>query len=127
MGLMNTFRKAVATLDAATKDVQATVYRRRYISEDRKGVKQLSDPEPIRCIVEPKNKRYYDHAGRIVEQQYKLTILEPLANPINALDVFIVNGVETPQIMTDGGIEDTGTLQNLLNMVTLGHIRSMTK
>lgn len=122
MGLMNRFRKGVATINAATADVQATVYRRRFLSEDRKGVKTLGDPEPVQAIIEPKVKRYYDGAGRLVQRDAQLTILTPLDIPIDPRDVFIVNGVEIPQLVADGGITDTGTLQNLLNLVTLGKV-----
>lgn len=122
MGLMDQFRKAVATINVATADVQETVYRRRFISENNKGVKTLSDPEPIQAIIQPKVKRYYDGAGRIVQRDAILTILEPLAVAIDPRDVFIVNGVEIPQLVADGGITDTGTHANLLNLVTLGKV-----
>lgn len=122
MGLMDQFRNAVATINAATADVQETVYRRRFISENNKGVKTLSDPEPIQAIIQPKVKRYYDGAGRIVQRDAILTILEPLAVAIDPRDVFIVNGVEIPQLVADGGITDTGTHANLLNLVTLGKV-----
>lgn len=122
MALMDRFRKAVATLNTATADVQETVYRKRFISENNKGVKSLSDPEPIQAIVEPKVKRYYDGAGRLVQRDAQLTILEVLAVPIDPRDVFVINGVEIPQLVADGGITDTGTHQNLLNLVTLGKV-----
>lgn len=123
MGLMDQFRNAVATINSATADVQETVYRKRFLSETNKGVKTLSDPEPIQAIVEPKLKRYYDHqSGRVIQRECQLTILEPLTIAIDPRDTFIVGGVETPQLVADGGITDTGTHKNLLNLVTLGRV-----
>jgi hypothetical protein len=122
MSLMDDFRDAVATINEAFADVQTAVYRKRFLSEDRKGAKQLSAPEPIQALIQPKLKRYYDSGGRLVQQECILTILEPLTVAIDPRDVFIVNGIETPQLVNDGGITDTGTLQNLLNIVTLGKV-----
>ena len=128
MGLADLVRKGVAIANSNTSDLQDEVTLEAWIGDDSHGKPQFATPIAIKAIVEKKQQLVRLSTGQEVQQQTKVTFLEPVTpngaaerrEPIDPRDRIVLPDSSTGPILGVVGMLDSGTHAPYMLEVSLG-------
>ena len=132
MALVDIIRSGVALAAKTFESVKMDVTFRAWTDQTGFGVDTFADPVPLRAIVDRTVKQRYVE-GKLVTVRASLVFLDPIADtvvaagvyraqPIDPRDIITLSDGVTYPVLSDGGVEDSGTSRPFLNEVILGEV-----
>lgn len=137
MALVDIIRGGVKIAAKTFESVKTDVTFKAWTGATGFGVNTFAAAVPLRAIVDRTVKQRYTTSGKLVIVRASLVFLDPIADtatipvggvspyraqPIDPRDVIILSDGVTYPILSDGGVEDSGTSRPFLNEVVLGEV-----